>query len=176
MSGVIEKAESIIEGIVWRAQFSIISRMYPELARLTDEKDKRWAVWIGQENTPRWQRLFMPIAIFVIGPLLSTSLLFFIAGEVRWLSLKRVWPMLLVIGIVGGIVVAGLLMEFVRGKTLARRYFAAMRIFEHDVCAECGYDMTGHPCNSNDLRQCPECGCHVPPLKSTRDCNPPQLS
>ena len=41
-----------------------------------------------------------------------------------------------------------------------------MRIFGHDVCQQCGYEMTGHNGSDGKDRTCPECGVIVPPVET----------
>lgn len=144
-------------------------RMHPELQRLRDEKDRQWAIWMGEESMTPAQRLAAPITIFVIGPLVVTVSFLLYGLHVQWLSLKASWPLVILAGLMGGWMLGAIAIEVARGRSLKQRYFEAMRIFGHDVCPECGYDMAGHIVVEHTLRTCPECGCAVKPLLEVRE-------
>ncbi len=162
---MLERIEIAIDKIIDRARYRLLSRIRPELGRLSDEKDQHWAVWFGYATAPLWERTAVSVVIFALGPIIATITLFALSAEVRWISTDASWPFLLLIGPPVGFFLAAVGVAMMGGSEYARRYYRAMRIFGDDVCPGCGYDMAGHELAGVRMRTCPECGGGVPPLK-----------
>jgi hypothetical protein len=107
-------------------------------------------------------------SVLLIGPVVVTITIFGIA-ETMELPWRRAWVLLFIAGWIGGFLVTAAIIELLRDRSLRSRYFMAMRIFGHDVCLGCGYEMTGHHGDPWLPRTCPECGAAVAPFEGPRD-------
>ncbi len=135
----------------------VLCRLHPELLSIGDEKDRAWAFWYAAAGRTPAQRFIATLCTLLIGPITTAGALLALVGALGW-TWHMHWSAPLIVGLLGGAIAGAIFVEAIRGGSIRRRYFRAMRIAGHDVCGQCGYDMTGHPASSDEPRICPECG------------------
>jgi len=154
--------ESRLAKRIDQVRFWMIVRAHPQVRRLDDPKDREWALWYATSESTLWARLGQIALMLVVGP---SALIIFVLMGLDFLRFRvgSAWPLVLLgVWLVGAAATAAAV-ESRRGREAGRRCFLAMRVFGYDVCASCGYDMSGHIDDGTSCRTCPECGRRVPP-------------
>jgi hypothetical protein len=163
---ILDWYEKQLETLWRRIQFWFLTRLYPELRRIPDEKHRGWILWYsgGTQCGSGWKRHARLVFLIAIAPLfvigLCAALLAMTGNHSGW-----TWVCIIVGGWLAGVIAGMTVLETARRGKAERTNYRAMRIFGYDVCMTCGYDMRGHASANHAARRCPECGEAVPPLQ-----------
>lgn len=164
---MLDWSERQLDRLMASAQFVLLCRVQPELRRLETVKDRRWAQWFVADAIPWWKRALMYLMLLVVGPMTtiigaSVALRMFDA-----MTFGR-GVLVIVFGAVVGFLMAGRIVQAFTHNIVQESALEAMRISGHDVCPECGYDMTGHRMSELEHPVCPECAATVPTPVTSR--------
>lgn len=160
---MLQRVEHFGQRAMELVQFRVMVRLHPELERLESEHDRRWALRVAnlERETQRDLGLFLCL---LAGPAAGAVSGVIAGAAAGWVDAAN-WLLAFFSGwLMGGFMMMALI-ALRRRQRQRRRVLSAVRMYGHDICPACGYDMLGHAAPSRAPRMCPECGCDVPGVK-----------